>query len=227
MKKVFVIFVAVMAVFSCSQQENKLKPKRTVIAGAVNNFSVNAHLLVINYCDPFSDKQQFTQDLIESNGFFQTEHEYVFAQNLTIRFANRFINCIVHPGDSIFITIDANEMERNFDNAITFSGDNSKINKELFVWYNYWANSPYKQSLQFDYSALPEDFLTSVKQNFDMAQDSIQAYSKRTNMSDFVKKWAFIDHKYVMANYFMDYNNENANRWEVFTNPIFDVIRVC
>ena len=58
MKKVIVILVAVMAVgiilfTSCSRKKNKLEPKRTVIAGIVNNFSDNASVLVVNYVKRF------------------------------------------------------------------------------------------------------------------------------------------------------------------------------
>jgi len=113
---VLIIITALIAAgfLSCSQKKNKLEPKRTVITGIVTNFSDNAHLLVLNYCNPFSDKNRFTQDLIESNGRFHIEHEYVFAQHITMRFANKFINLFVHPGDSIFVSIDANEIQSNY-----------------------------------------------------------------------------------------------------------------
>ncbi|MDR1055205.1 MAG: TlpA family protein disulfide reductase [Prevotellaceae bacterium] len=223
MKRVFYLIFGSILFFACLQEKDRLEPKRTVIAGIVNNFPDNASVLVINYCNPLSDEYRFAQNLTESNGYFRTEHEYVFAQNLTIRFANRFINLFVHPGDSIFISIDANEIERNFDNAVTFSNDNSKLNKELFIWTNYWYNSLNKHTTQFDDNADPEDLLISVKQNFDKAQDSIQIYSQRTNMSDFLKKWAYIDHKFIMANSLIDYNNPEADKWDIFTNPVFDV----
>ena len=221
LRKIFYLMLVSVLCFACSQDKNRLEPKRTVIAGVVKNFT--DEVVLINYCDYFSDKRRFAPNLSESNGYFQTEHEYLFAQNITIRFANRFINLFVHPGDSVFVTIDANEVRNNFNNAITFSGDNSKLNQELFIWHNY-SSQLFNQNIpQFDNNASPEVFLASVKREFEKAQDTIKAYSKRTGMSDFLEKWAYIDNKFTIANDLMDYNNQEANRWDIFTNPIFDV----
>jgi len=222
-EKLFFLIFGISLFFSCSQEKNKLEPKKTIIAGFGNNFSDNASVIVVNYCNPLSDERQFAQNLIESNGNFHTEHEYVFAQNITIRFANRFINLFIRPGDSIFVSIDAAEMQRDFNNAVSFSGDNSALNKELFLWTNYWYGITNQDLPQIDTKATPEIFLANVKLIFDKVQDSISAYSKRTNMSDFLKKWAYIDYKFIIANYLMDYDNPQANRWEVFTNPVFDI----
>ena len=221
--KVSFLIFGIFLFSSCSQEKNRLEPKRTVIAGVVENFSDNAHVLTVNYCNPLSDERSHAQNLIESNGRFYAQHEYVFAQNLTIRFANKFINLFVHPGDSLFISIDANEITHNFNNAVTFSGDHSNLNKELFLWTSYWYGVSNQYPQQIDYNASPADFLVSVKRNFDKAQDSIKAYSKRTNISDFLKRWAYVDHKFIAANIVMDYKNSEANRWDIFTNPVFDV----
>ena len=222
-KKAFYLILGSIFCFACSQEKNKLEPKRTVIAGVVNNFSDDANTILINYCDYFSDERRFAQNLTESNGFFQTEHEYIFAQDITINYSNRFISIFIHPGDSIFVSIDAKEIEHNFNNAVSFSGDNSEQNKELFIWHNYSSHLINQSTPKFDDNASPEDFLASVKQEFNKAQDSIMAYSKRVNMSDFLKEWAYVNHKFTIANYLMDYNNPEANRWDVFTDPIFDV----
>jgi thiol-disulfide isomerase/thioredoxin len=221
LRAVFYLVLGSVLFFACSQDKNRLEPKRTVIAGVVKNFS--DEVVLINYCDYLSDKRRFAPNLTETNGFFQTEHEYLFAQNITIRFTNRFINLFVHPGDSVFVTIDANEIQHNFNNAVTFSGDNSKLNKELFVWHNY-SSQLFNQNIpQFDNNASPKDFLASVMREFDKAQDTIKAYSKRIGMSVFLENWAYLDSKFTIANFLMDYNNPEANRWDIFTNPIFDV----
>jgi len=224
--KTFYLIMGLTLFFSCSQEKNRLSPKRTVIEGIVNNFSDTTSVLVMNYCNPLSDERQFAQNLTESDGYFHTEHEYVFAQNLTIRYANRFINLFVYPGDSIFIRIDANEINNNFDNAVTFSGKNSELDRELFLWTNYSYYSFNQNIPQFDDNASPEVFLASIKREFDKAQDSINAYSQKTNMSDFLKKWAYVDRKFVIANYLIDYyiNHKNEETtWDIFTNPIFNV----
>jgi len=226
LKKTSWLIIGSVLFFACSQEKNKLEPKTTVIAGVVNNFSDKAHVLVINYCNPLSDERQFAQNLTESNGFFQVEHEYVFAQNITIRFANRFINLFVRPGDSIFISIDANEIQHNFKNTVAFSGDNSEVNRELFLWTNESYDFFNQNSPQFDDNASSKELLESVQREFDKAEDYIKAYAERTNMSDFLKNWAYVDRKFIIANDLLDYYIKNKNKenlWDIFTNPIFDV----
>lgn len=226
--KSFFLILGSIILFSCSQ-EKKLAPKRTVVAGIVSNFSKN-EVLTVNYCDVLfcdDDNDRFYQDLTESNGYFQTEYEYALAQNITIKIANKFINLFIRPGDSIFVSIDAKEVRHNFDNAVTFSGDNAKVNKELFAWHNY-SFKHYLSSKDYDGlfadSVSPEDFLANVKHVFNNAQDSINAYAQRTSMSSFLKRWAYVDYKFTVANvYLMDYNNLQANKWDIFTNSIIDV----
>jgi thiol-disulfide isomerase/thioredoxin len=220
---VLCLILGMVFFISCSREKNGLEPKRTVIAGVVKNFSDEASALVVNYCNPLSDERRFAQNLIESNGYFQTEHEYVFAQDISIRFGNRFIMLFVHPGDSIFITIDANEMRHNFDNAVTFSGDRPELNREMFLWTNYAPRKLFQNIPEFDSHVSPEDFLASIKQEFDKGREFIKAYSERTDMSDFLKRWAYLEIKFVIANYASEYSHPEANMWDIFTSPIFDV----
>ncbi len=223
-KSLLGIFWALLTIHSaaCRPDHNNktIEPQRTIIAGVVHNFSDAAKVLVVNYCDPLSDEHQFAQSLIETDGSFHTEHEYVFPQNLTIRFANKFINIFVFPGDSLFVSIDANEISNNMANAVVFSGKNSKLNRELFLWTTHYYSV---FNSQFDESTPPSVFIESVRQDFHTAQDSIEAYSQRAGMSDFMKRWALTDHKFIAANNLMDYSYPGADNWAVFTDSVFDV----
>lgn len=143
-----------------------------------------------------------------------------FPQNLTIRFANKFVNIFVFPGDSLFININADEISNNIANAIEFSGKNAELNRELFLWTTHHYSL---FNSQFDESASPSVFIGSVRQDVNSMKDSIEAYSQRTNMSDFIKQWAFIDHKFIAANYLQDYDHPEADNWDIFTDSLFDV----
>jgi len=134
-KKRTCLILCCIQFFTYLQANDSLEPERTIIAGVVTNYS--GDVVLINYCDYFSDESRSATNLTETNGFFKAEHEYVFAQNMTICFADKFINVFVHPGDSIFVNIDANKIRDDFNNAITFSGDNSELNKELSIWCEY------------------------------------------------------------------------------------------
>jgi thiol-disulfide isomerase/thioredoxin len=166
-----------------------------------------------------SDEYRFAQDLTTSTGRFCVIHDYVFAQNLTIRYDNTFINFYVVPGDSVYIAIDGLKLQKHQDDAVTFSGDNAQINEQLLRWTSY----AYKLQIpEFNQTASPAEYLQSIKQCFSAMQDTINAYSQRNTMNDFVKQWAFTDYKFVVANYLLDYEDK-ASKWDVFTDSIFDV----
>ncbi len=220
--KLFGIILGSLFFISCrSQAQNTFTAKRTIITGLVTNFSEKYNVIIVNYCDPIQEYEvRYAQKLSESQGSFLTEHKYTFAQNLTVRLGNQFINVFIHPGDSVFITIDANKLENNLNDAVRFSGDNANLNQELFSWT---TSHQYNYTPQVDYTVSPADFLKNIEANFKAGKDSIQAYASQTNMSRFLEKWAFIDYKFTQANQLMDYDHPEANNWNLFTHPIFDV----
>jgi thiol-disulfide isomerase/thioredoxin len=216
----FSLMVITIVLFaSCLQKNSELQPKRTVISGKVINMPENATVIQVNFCDPLSDEHRFAQDLTTSAGTFRVTHDYVFAQNLAIRYDRSFINLYVAPGDSVFLTINGLKFQQHPDDAVTFSGDNAEINEQLFRWTAYSYNLPVPE---FNPAAPPAEYLQSIGQCFDAMQDTIAAYARRNEMNDFVKQWAFVDYKFVAANYMLDYKDK-ANKWRVFTDSIFDV----
>jgi hypothetical protein len=103
--------IVITLFFSYSSKANELQSKRTVIAGKVVNMLENSTVLLVNFCNPLSDEFRFSQDLTVSDGAFHVAHDYVFAQNLTVRYDNFFINFYVAPGDSVFLTIDGPKLQ--------------------------------------------------------------------------------------------------------------------
>jgi thiol-disulfide isomerase/thioredoxin len=185
----------------------------------VENMLAHSSVILVNFCDPLSEEKRFAQDLTISSGEFHVAHEYVFEQNLTIRYNNSFINLYIVPGDSVYLTIDGSKLSQNPGDAVVFSGDRAQINEQLFRWTNYAYKLPIPE---FNPSAAPDECLQSIKQCFSAIQDTIDAYAQRHVMSDFVKRWAFTDYKFLVANQLLDYEDK-ANKWKVLTDSIFDV----
>jgi thiol-disulfide isomerase/thioredoxin len=146
-------------------------------------------------------------------------HDYPFAQNLILQYDQASINVYIVPGDSVFITIDAAKLHQHPDDAIAFSGDNARVNEQLFRWTSYASTLPIPD---FNPAATPDVYLASIKQCFSAMQDTIAAYARREKTSDFVRQWAFIDYKFRVANTLLAYADK-ASRWSVFTDPLFDV----
>jgi len=194
----------------------------TIITGVVHNFPNNAEELAITHIGT-SGTATFTRNLTVSNTRFAVEFDVIFTQDITIRFANKFISLFAGPNDSVFVSIDANKLQQDFNNAVTFSGDNSELNRELFLWVNYSSNLINQNIPKFDNKTSPEELLANLKQALNVINDSINAYSERTNMSDFLRNWAYINSKFVLANQLMTYFIENKEiMWTVF-NPVFDL----
>jgi thiol-disulfide isomerase/thioredoxin len=200
-------------------KSNELQSKRTVIAGKVKNMPENSTSILINFCDPLSDRHRFAQDLTASDGTFQVEHDYVFAQNISIQYGRSFINLYVSPGDSVFVTIDGSTFQERPNEAVVFSGDNAELNAQLFRWTVYAYKLPVPN---FNPEASPDEYLAGVKHCLNAMQDTISAYAQRHAMNDFVKQWAFCDYKFVVANYMLDYADKKS-KWRVFTDSVFDV----
>ncbi|MDR2126293.1 MAG: TlpA family protein disulfide reductase [Prevotellaceae bacterium] len=213
------IIIIIPLLSSCSHKSSELQPKRTVIAGKVENMPENATSVLVNFCDPLSERHRFAQDLTTSGGTFCVAHDYVFAQNLAIQYDNSFINLYVTPGDSVFVTIDGSIFQQYQRDAVTFSGDNAKINEQLFRWTVYAYELPIPE---FNPAAPPGEYLSSIKQSFSAMQDTIAAYARRNEMNDFVKQWAFRDYKFIVANFLLDYADKES-KWGVFTDSIFDI----
>jgi thiol-disulfide isomerase/thioredoxin len=211
------IMIALLA--SCASKNDELQPGRTVIAGRVVNMVENSTVLLVNFCNPLSEEYRRACDLTRSAGAFHVTHDYVFAQNLTIRYDNSFINFYIAPGDSVYLTIDGEKLQRNQDDAVIFSGSRARVNEQLSRWTAYTYKLPLPN---LNPAASPADYLQGIKQSLDAIRDTIEAYARREGMDEFVKRWAFIDYKFALANQMLDYE-DRASRWSVFTDPIFDV----
>ena len=213
------VIIAIALLSSCSPKNRELQAKRTVIAGKVENMPENSTALVVNFCDPLSDRHRFAQDLTTSDGAFCVAHDYVFAQNISIRYDNSFINLYIAPGDSVFVTIDGSKFHQSPKDAVVFSGDHADIREQLFRWTSYAYNR--LPIPDFDPAAPPAEYVQSVKECLLAIHDSIAAYAQHNEMNDFVKRWAFTDYKFIVANY-LEYEDK-ASRWAVYTDSIFDV----
>ncbi|MDR3367087.1 MAG: TlpA family protein disulfide reductase, partial [Prevotellaceae bacterium] len=215
----WVIILTILSANPCSSKCSELQAKRTVIAGRVENMPENSTSILVNFCDPLSERQRFAQDLAASGGTFHVAHNYVFAQNLSILYDNSFINLYVAPGDSVFVAIDGSKFRQRPSDAVIFSGSNAALNEQLFRWTAYAYQLPIPD---FNPAAPPAEYLSGVRQCIGAMQDTIAAYARRSEMNDFVRQWALTDYKFVAANYMLDYADRKS-RWSVFTDAVFDV----
>ena len=58
-RKVFYLLLGSLLLVCCAEERRALEPKRTVVAGVVKNFSDEANVLIVNFCDHLSDERRF------------------------------------------------------------------------------------------------------------------------------------------------------------------------
>lgn len=223
MKRLFTLplpLIAMLFSIACQSNPKPLKAVRTVIAGEVVNTDENSATTIrVNLCDPLEDNSSPTVLLRKNDWKFHVEYDYLFGQNLTIYYHNRYINLYVEPGDSIFIRIDAKELAANrpLDQAVQFSGDRAEVSRQIMNWCNYsYTKLPYPE---FNENMKAAEVLSTLHENLNLRKDSLDAYAARNPMDPFVYDWALMDTKFLAANQMVGVIEDT----EVLKNPIFDI----
>lgn len=213
-KTILLYAFVVLCITSC--KTIPLNFKETVISTEVENYSENP-AIIINFCSPFSDSDRTACDLSKTGGKCSFEYKYAYPQNITIKYAGKFINVFITPGDSIHLKIDAEKMKNGVTEAVRFYGKNAEMSREINMYYE----QGFPEIPLFDESSSYNDFINSIRKAIDSAKDSIESYAALYHSSKAFKEWAVRDYTFIVANYIVDYKGEK--RWEVFTDSVFNV----
>lgn len=156
-----------------------LKPIRTVIAGEVVNAGTSTvNAIRCNICDPFENKTEYCF-LGETGNKFLVEHDYMFAQNMTMFYGGHFLNVFINPGDSVYVKIDASKL--GAENAVVFSGDNAGFNNDFYKWF--LNNRDYGMPEAKEGQAV-EEFREIMLENIAVRKRILDEYRGKNGMSD-------------------------------------------
>jgi thiol-disulfide isomerase/thioredoxin len=135
MKKIigFALCLSTLLLFGCvKQKETGILPKRTVISGKVQHMEIypTTKELFAEVTD-FSDRIGDFKGSINEDGSFKIVFDLYANQDIKIR--PLIDKIILHPGDSIYIEIDFNDIGN-----VRFSGDRAETNRILskYLWSN-------------------------------------------------------------------------------------------
>jgi hypothetical protein len=234
---------------SCMPGGDEWRPRRTIVAGKMENmqelaysFQVtfrdssseetglardltrpggkSATFLSVTFHDPLSVETSFMQNLMESGGMFHATHECAFAQEAMIGgYGASSITVHVSPGDSIFITIDGAKLAQGERGAVSFSGDGALLNSEIYRWMDYSSGLKIPE---FNPESAPEEYLQAIKRCLDAARDTIDAFPWCGNEGELARRRVMIDYTFLVASCLQDYEDK-ASKWRVYTDAIFDV----
>lgn len=217
-----ILLLAAFFLFSCNQG-NRMQREDTVITGQMVNRPENApEVITVIECNPLGEDDRYAVRL-DSTGKFAARLSLLWGHSFTISYGRRFINVYADRGDSIHLEIDADKLLNNMNKAISFSGDNAKVNAEFSEAFFRLGDLANRVKLAADTVPLTV-FMTVYEKEYKRLQDSLEVYCKLNPMGEkarFLMDRMFL---YSIANYCLDY--EGTGREDAlgfFCHPLLDI----
>ncbi len=185
-------------IISCknSNQIPNSDPQKVIICGEIMNQDAMSHIRSVGLIVPdaaLATQLNYTSD-IDKLGNFRFEIERYLPQDMMLEYVCLH-SIYAHPGDSIYITIDAAKFEEECRfSTLTFSGDRSKANADINEVMNRILkhqdqNHGYLEEardLSFNKYKACCDSLRSAY------HDVLQKWISETEPVDEIQDWAFI-----------------------------------
>lgn len=220
MKTIFSVILC--SLFAINLSAKELSPRRTVVAGKIiNRTSEDPNMLSVFFCDPLDDNYVGGTKL-NGDGKFQAEYDMYLSQNITVKYANNFINIFINPSDSVYLEIDMSTFRNRDYDGLHFSGSGADINNEFAKFCNHLYSFP---PAEIDPNLPPKEYMVKVKEAVQNQLDSIAPYIEQHNLPPFFAEWAKRDIIFSLANYNLsDYAPDNTtDRLTVYTDPFLDI----
>ena len=227
MKKLsFLLTAALLIAFSAAFCQ-PMKP--VIITGnIVNGTDQTPKVIKFNFLNPILRESPSVE--VTGSEPFSIQRDMLYTQNMTVNYANYFINLFVKPGDSVHLTIDASLLDKPKYEWLTITGDGARIKTQLNLCANYVYHL---KAHNYNMELPPDAMLEMVKQDYNRYLTAINSYAAENNLDPVVTKWAKTDIKYVISNTICDYptgknlsDEEKKARLNIFRDPFFDMYNV-
>lgn len=208
-----------LAAVCCTPSSHAAAVDSITVAGKVRNMTDDMpRTIIINECD-VSEKSVREICKLDSDGSFCQKLPLSYPHTFTVNYNIRnFINAFASPGDSIYLDIDAAVKPV----AVTFSGDNAKLNRQFDSGFRYLRSLP-RRHLAAD-TVAADEYLAVFKEIVNEKYDSIDSYARRNDLSPEVVKMLRAESLFSLANNTLDYRGRNLEDKRRFClDPIFDI----
>ncbi len=203
-----------------------LRTKNVIIAGTVINSNDSTPKVVkVNFQNPLKGYGHSAR--LNSRNEFRMEEEMLFTQNMTVNYANMYINLYVEPGDSVHLTIDPTLLNKKNFEWVTITGDHAVISRQLNRVADYISRLPYAK---WDFSLAPDKMLAAVQSDYDRYMKAVREFDAKERLDSTVLQWTQREIKYLIANYLFDYvdldeksEQKRAERIGLFNSAFFDI----
>jgi thiol-disulfide isomerase/thioredoxin len=181
-------------------------------------------VFAIHFVNPFL--QQSPRVQLNEKGALLVRGEMLFAQNMTVRYNNVFINLYVVPGDSVHLAIDAARLQENDFSWLTITGDHASLSTQLNKAHHYMASLPYKK---YDMRLPAPAMLAAVREDYNSKLASFTTYASAHQLDTLVVNFIRRDLLYGISNWITDYvydsllAAEKQDRIQLFNDTLFDM----
>ncbi|MBP5612389.1 MAG: hypothetical protein J6X20_06685 [Bacteroidales bacterium] len=192
--------VALLAGAACSsrRQPAEAVAVRSVVSASFSQLDDSSFFLVRLYWrTPFDDMREMFP-VSSANPGFTVPCMLYFDQQVILSIDNETFSIVLHPGDSVRLTLDAAALRRGeTGSAATFSGDRAEENAQI----NAWTSHIYPKIYQTWNYALPyKDFMATFGRKLAELRSDLDNFARETGMSQEVKAWAARDLVFCLSN---------------------------
>ncbi|MCM1036622.1 MAG: TlpA family protein disulfide reductase [Bacteroides sp.] len=188
-----------------------------IIAGKVTNMTAeSAKVITAINCNPWSDDFSRHTVRIDSAGHFKTHVQIPYGHNFTIYYDHNFFCQYAEPGDSIFVTIDAD----NLKSAAHYSGSHARLNNEYGKAYADIYSKSFVQLPSEGISA--DEYLQNFKKIYSGLERTLTVYADSVGLCDEAEDLMRRSLLFSAANSAITYRDKSPEKTlQVFADSIF------
>lgn len=220
----FLILILFLATIGSTSAQQKNSSVVTISGRLVNTTDSSSKLVRIFFSNPVISNNRTVR--LNADNEFSASGEMLFAQNMTVRYGDHFMNLYVQPGDSVYLTIDVALLGKPDFAWLKISGDHSEINTQICRLADLLAKVPMGK---YDQPLPVGEMLATIKADVERGMALLQEYAQKEKLDPVVIRWARCDRRYAIWNYASDYGGLNRPASEIqaslklMSDPFFDL----
>lgn len=221
--RILICIVISSFLISCNINEKanvKLVRGKVIIEGKVQNFANGSQVLRFAAISVIEDIEQIA--ILDSLGNFRTEFELFNPQDVSLFYENLLATLYLNPGDSLFISIDANLIKIDDSPHYEVSGKNSATSQNIRDYIKYRNSLFFEPNFEKSF----DEFLSDVKKQMVRDDSVLQKFYHQNKPEEEFMTWAKKNIIYnnfnSLVNYFMYYDiNYNQYKTEILNTGLF------
>ena len=198
----------------------KLVKGKAVIEGKVQYFTDSSMVLRFSNFSVVTNIEQVA--ILDSSGNFKTELELFNPQEVVLSYENSLATLYLHPGDTLYLSIDANLFQKDDHPYYEVNGKNSTTSQNIRDYLKFHTPFTYDQNYKPKYDKPFNEFLSNIKMHLTIEDSVLQEFHKQNKPTDEFMRWAKDDVLYSSFSFFMNYFAINDKKHKEYRTEIFN-----